>query len=178
MPHDKTLLALCLGSALLGLGMLACGGSSRASGGTVNPSNPVPGLISFSPATAKASSGDFDLTLYGADFVPGSTVMWNGNAHPTTFVSSSQLTAEISSSDVASPGIAQVTVSNGPPGGGTSHVFRFDVESAVAGQRFLYVANSGENTISAYSIDPNIGSLNELMGSPFVSVQTGPMRVG
>jgi hypothetical protein len=46
---------------------------------------------------------------------------WNGSARPTTFVSSSKLTAAIYAVDIASPGTAWVTVANPSPGGGTSN---------------------------------------------------------
>jgi 6-phosphogluconolactonase len=162
-------IALSFGVVLLAFGMSACGGSG---GSTANTSNPLPSLISFSPVSAKVGGGNFELTLHGSNFVASSAVLWNGNARATTFVSSNQLTAEISANDIATPGIAQVTVSNSSPGGGTSQIFRFDIDSTIDVQRFLYVANSSENTISGYSIDRNSGSLSELPGSPFLSAPT------
>ena len=35
--------------------------------------------------------------------------------------------------------------------------------------RFLYVANGGSNTISAYTIDANNGALTPVGGSPFAA---------
>jgi hypothetical protein len=49
----------------------------------------------------------------GTGFVSTSVVKWNGSARSTTFVTSSQLKASISSSDVASAGSATVTVNSG-----------------------------------------------------------------
>ena len=34
---------------------------------------------------------------------------------------------------------------------------------------FAYVANSGDGTISAYSIDPQSGALSAIVGSPFAT---------
>jgi hypothetical protein len=67
------------------------------------------------------------LTVTGTDFVAGSTVQWNGSGRPTTFVSSTQLTAQISMADVASPGTANITVFNPAPGGGTSNALVFTI---------------------------------------------------
>jgi hypothetical protein len=54
-------------------------------------------------------------------------VRWNGSNRATTFVSSTQLTAAISASDVASQGSRTVTVFNPTPGGGTSGNLTFTV---------------------------------------------------
>jgi 6-phosphogluconolactonase (cycloisomerase 2 family) len=146
---------------------------------SLNVDNPQPSLISFSPFSAKSGGGSFQLAVYGSNFVPNAVVLWNGNARTTAFVSGSQLTAEISASDITIPGTAQITVLNPSPGGGASRIFRFGIDAGVAIQRFLYVANSNSNTISGYHIDPNSGSLTELPGSPFIAAPTatspGPM---
>jgi hypothetical protein len=47
-------------------------------------------------------------------------VNFNGVAKPTTFVSSTQLTAAIAAADIATLGLANVTVTSPQPGGGTS----------------------------------------------------------
>jgi len=158
------------GAILFAVGLSSCGGgNSNSSTDPANPDNPQPTLISFSPFNAQAGGGSFALTLYGSNFASSSEVLWNGSTRTTTFVNSNQLTAQISAGDIASAGIAEITVSSPPPGGGTSHIFRFRIESTAPIQRFLYVANSSENTITGYSIDANTGSLVGLPGSPFMS---------
>jgi hypothetical protein len=47
-------------------------------------------------------------------------VNWNGNPRPTTFLSSTQLTAAIAAADVAAIGSAQISVTTPAPGGGIS----------------------------------------------------------
>jgi len=43
---------------------------------------------------------------------------------------------------------------------------------------FAYVANGGDNTITAYSIDATTGALTPVSGSPFATgVGTGPHSV-
>jgi hypothetical protein len=57
----------------------------------------------------------------GSGFVTGSVVQVNGSARPTTFVSSTQLKAQISNNDILSLGQRTITVFNPAPGGGTSN---------------------------------------------------------
>jgi len=73
-----------------------------------------PSLSSISPTSVLAGSSGPRLTVNGADFQRNSTVEWNGSVRPTTFVSSHQLVATISASDVALPGLVQVSVFSPP----------------------------------------------------------------
>jgi len=91
-------------------------------------SNPVPALASVSPASATAGGAAFTLTATGSGFLVTSTVHWNGAARSTTFVSTSQLTAAIPTTDVATAGTAQVTVVTPAPGGGTSSAVTFTIQ--------------------------------------------------
>jgi len=74
-------------------------------------------LSSLSPSSAVASGAAFTLTVNGTNFTAQSTVLWNGSARTTTFVSATQLTAQITAADIATAGTAQVSVNdlvNGP----------------------------------------------------------------
>lgn len=85
--------------------------------------NPVPFVNQpLVPASVAPGGNGFTLTVNGTGFVSGSTIDWNGSARATTFVSSSQLTAAILSSDIATATTASVTVVSPAPGGGTSNV--------------------------------------------------------
>ncbi|MFQ5739964.1 MAG: carboxypeptidase regulatory-like domain-containing protein [Acidobacteriota bacterium] len=90
-----------------------------------------PTLDSLSPASATAGGPTFILTLHGSNFMLSSRVRWNGSPRTTTFVSSNQLTATIPSSDIATPGSAEVTVFNGPPGAGTSNPLTFTINPPI-----------------------------------------------
>lgn len=68
---------------------------------------------SLSPTSVTMGSATLTLTVTGSGFGADSTVLWNGAARTTTFVSASQLTALIPATDIATPGTAQVSVSNG-----------------------------------------------------------------
>ncbi len=156
-------------------------GSSGAVSSAVSlPVNhPVPALVSFSPFNATAGGAGFSLTLNGSGFASNASATWDGSSLATSFVSSHQLMAQITASDIAAAGIAQIRISNPAPGGGASNVFRFGVNPASPAANFLYASNFGDNTISGYSVDPNSGVLTALSGSPFAasssSTNPGPM---
>ena len=82
--------------------------------------NPAPAVTSISPAFVPAGATSFTLTVNGSGFAPDSTVQLGSTALPTTFVSSTQLTATVGASDVAAMGWAWINVTNPAPGGGIS----------------------------------------------------------
>ncbi len=90
------------------------GGASSAL--SLNIDNAQPILISFSPSGATSGGNGFSLTVSGSSFSSSATVLWNGSPRATTFLNNNQLTAEISSNDVAASGIVQISVSNPRPG--------------------------------------------------------------
>jgi trimeric autotransporter adhesin len=79
---------------------------------------PVPAIGTLSPATVTAGTGAFTLSVTGSNFVPCSLVQWNGVSRTTTYISPTQLTAAILTTDVASVGSPTVTVFNTTSGGG------------------------------------------------------------
>jgi len=89
--------------------------------------NPVPTLSSLSPSAKPAGSTAFTLTVNGSDFVSGAVVRWDGSDRTTSFINATQVTASIPASDIATPGTAQVTVSNPVPAGGESDALTFTI---------------------------------------------------
>jgi trimeric autotransporter adhesin len=87
-------------------------------------------IASLSPSSAVAGSPDFTLTLYGTGFVPGSAVQWMSQPIPTTFLSSNQLTAQVTAFRVIMAGSATVAVAN--PVGTLSNALTFTVTAAPA----------------------------------------------
>src|SRR5262249_1773488 len=85
----------------------------------------APTISSLSPNAATAGGPAFALTVTGTNFVSSSVVQWNGTDRQTTFVSGTELTAQIPAGDIASAGTASVTVSNPAPGGGISNALSF-----------------------------------------------------
>lgn len=106
--------------------------------------NPVPTIRSISPASATSGSAALSVSVSGSNFIPSSSVQWNGAALTTSYVSGSSLTAQIPTSDLATAGVDSITVVNPTPGGGTSGTASFSVNAAgVAGQITVNVqANS------------------------------------
>ena len=124
-------------AALLVTGLLLLVSSADADAG-----NPVPYINQpLVPDAAAPGGSGFTLTVNGTGFVSGSVVDWNGSARTTTFVNGSQLTAAIAASDIATAVTAWVTVVNPAPGGGTSSVVFFPINSptsAIGFQRTDY----------------------------------------
>ncbi len=79
------------------------------------------------PNAAPAGTAGLTLTVNGSQFVPSSTVNWNGSPLATTYVSPIQLTAVVPASDLLGETTATVTVVNPGPGGGTSNPSFFSI---------------------------------------------------
>src|SRR5579859_1588971 len=94
---------------------------------TASPHNPVPSITNITPQGQLSGGSGLTLDVYGAGFINGSTVRWNGANRATTFVNSGHLQVAIAQSDVSQPGVSSVTVFTGGPGGGTSNAVSFTV---------------------------------------------------
>lgn len=109
--------------------------------------NPQPAVDYITPQSVEAGVIQFTLSVFGANFVQGAVVRYNGVNQPTTFVSSSQLDAEIGAEAIQAARLAQepdqisaasvdanqpagVTVQNPAPGGGVSNAVLFTVLEA------------------------------------------------
>lgn len=122
--------------------------------------NPIPVLSTLSPSSVVAGSASFTLSLSGSSFVSGAIVNWNGTALPTTFVSTTSLTASVSSSLLTTAGTATVNVLNPAPGGGTSGNLSFTITSAQTstGKKYLFDASQAETAGNAdWVIDQDNG---------------------
>jgi outer membrane protein assembly factor BamB len=116
-------LVLC---ALAALWVSACGG-----GGGGTPNNSLVQVNSLSPNSAVASGPGFGLTVNGAKFSPQSTVLWDGLAQTTAYMSPTQLTAMIGASAISAAGSRLVTVND--PVNGTSNPVSFSIQPATFG---------------------------------------------
>jgi hypothetical protein len=110
-------------------------GQSSTSSATYSVSlpNPAPVLNSMSPAFMRAEGSAFSLTISGSGFISGSTVYWGTTALTTQYVSATQLTAQITASEIATAGIASITVNTPAPGGGVSNALQFELDSGGSG---------------------------------------------
>jgi hypothetical protein len=109
--------------ALLAAG-LACGYSKPAT--TPPVAGTTPAIAELAPASRAHGMPAFTLTVNGTDFSGNATIYWNGTAETTTVVApGTQLMTTIPATDIATAGMASVTVTNpgtagGIYGGGTS----------------------------------------------------------
>jgi hypothetical protein len=146
------------------------GGTSTGLTFTVT-GNSVPQIVSLSPNSVIAEGSGFTLTVNGSGFVATSQVLWNGNARTTTFVTSSQLTISVTSSDIAVIGSASVSVTSPSPGGGTSGTLTFNINgnpapttsgispiSATAGGAGFTLTVTGTGFVTGSSVYWNGGS--------------------
>ena len=125
--------------------------------------NLAPSVTSVTPTSIEAGGQSFTLRVNGNNFVNSSIIKWNGSNRSTNFVSSTQLTASISSTDIATAGIASISVTNPSPGGGTSNSITFNISFVV------WPGNTNsDNIVDSRDILP-IGRFLE---------KTGPARPG
>jgi hypothetical protein len=133
------------------------GGTSNSYTFTVGSSTPAPAITSLSPSTAVAGGAAFTLVVNGSNFVSSSVVNWSGAALTTTYVSASQITAAVPAADIASPGTANITVTNPAPGGGTSGSVAFTI-SGTAGNLVMYQNGTRNLTLWPATYDYSYGA--------------------
>jgi 6-phosphogluconolactonase (cycloisomerase 2 family) len=150
------------------------GGTSNAINFSVNTLvGTVPMISLLAPSCAPAGE-PLQLSVVGTNFMDSSVVRWNGSDRPTTMDAINGLVAQISASDVATAGTAEVTVFNPGTGGGSSNMSPFtttpgavDPQSIAVDPtgKFAYVASSGcaaQGYVSMYTIDPTTGALTSV----------------
>lgn len=138
---------------------------------------------SMTPDSAAVGSGGFMLTINGSGFSTLSVVKWNDVALPTTFVSTSELTAEVPAASVSAIGTGIVSISNRSPGEGASQPLLFSVGYSIrtlsqlandivwdAETQLLYLSVPGgaaqhPNTISAVDLETGMVKLSAFAGS-------------
>jgi len=153
------------------------------------PAIPVaPTLTTLTPAMCLTSAGAFTLTVTGTNFTNSSVVRWNGADRQTTFVSPTELQANILASDVAAVDSPQVTVQN--PDGSVSGALRYYVVSAlpqpvrpvlecvVLNPDSSYTAWFGYKNDNSVSVYIPVGAKNKFTPSPQDRGQTTVFQPG
>jgi PKD repeat protein len=132
---------------------------------TITILNPLPVITSLSPSARRAGLGGFELTVYGTGFVASSDVNWNSSERPTTYISATELRAQIAAVDTAATGTAWVSVLNPEPNGGTSNAVTFTIlppnsapEPDAGGP--YEVAEGSSVTLTATATDPEGDALS------------------
>ncbi|MBK9420561.1 MAG: PKD domain-containing protein [Flavobacteriales bacterium] len=91
---------------------------------TVPATTPI--ISTIAPTNAVEGGTAFTLTVNGANYISGSSVVnWNGSPRSTTFISATQLTASITAADILTAGTASVTVvtTGASPSGSNAKIF-------------------------------------------------------
>ena len=147
-----------------------------------------PTLSSLTPSSATAGGPAFTLTADGTGFVTGATLLWNGAARTTTFVSATRVTASISAADIAAAGSVPVSVRNpdgvttgsqtftiNPAGGGGGDTIKVIITSPAAGAAvkgtvwftvWLENAAAGTRTVTLSINGTSITSTNTASNGP------------
>ena len=131
----------------------------------------TPTISNIAPATATAGGPAFTLTVTGSNFIGASIVTWNGTSLPTTFLSSTQLTAQVAASWIATPGSASVSVFN-PAGANDTAPVTFTIvaagspaltslspSSVIAGSPAFSLTVNGSGFVSGGTVQWNGSSL-------------------
>jgi hypothetical protein len=87
--------------------------------------NPAPTISSLSPSTAYLNSAGFTLTVNGSGFVSSALVYWDNTALTTSYISSTQLTAQVPASYLTTTNSDWIYVTN--PNAGSSGTVYFYV---------------------------------------------------
>jgi uncharacterized repeat protein (TIGR01451 family) len=88
---------------------------------TVEVFYPLPVITDLDPVSTLVQSPSFTLTVNGTDFADLAVVRWSGSDLLTTFVNTTQLTAEVPSGLLTQAVATEITVFNPEPGGGSSN---------------------------------------------------------
>jgi hypothetical protein len=105
------------------------GGSTGTLALSINDALPV--LTKIAPTSAAAGGNNATLTITGTGFVPQSQALFNGSPRPTTYTSSTSITATLTQADLGAAQVAQVSISNPAPGGGVSQPLLFAINGIV-----------------------------------------------
>jgi hypothetical protein len=150
------------------------GGTSNAQSFTIGaPANPVPVLTGLTPRSAFVGSGPVTITANGANFIDGAIVRLNGVDRPTTFVSATQLTANLSAADVGTLGAVTVTVFNPAPVGGVSEGQSFLV--AGLGGGFWDDFNRADNAAIGNGWTEKFPNAFSIQSNEVVHINTDPV---
>lgn len=120
---------------------------------------PVPAISSVSPTQVHSGDAAFTLQVNGSGFTNTSSIMVNGTALMTTYVSSSSLSAQVPASDLYESGQLNVLVVTPAPGGGTSNYAEVSILPGIALSNSSLVF--GNLTVGASSAAQTMALLNE-----------------
>ncbi len=124
--------------------------------------NPLPTITSLSPSSEVSGTASAEVTVTGTEFVPSTVIYVNGVARTTAFMSSTQVSVNLTTADLSTPGTLMLTAVNPAPGGGSSSVVGLTVALAPSTPQITSV---NPNTIYTGSADTTI----TVLGSGFTT---------
>jgi outer membrane protein assembly factor BamB len=138
---------------------------------TIQPM-PALGLHSIDPSIVTTGGAGFVLTVLGQGFVASAKVQWNGLALPTTYISESQLQAQVPASDIAASGSAAITVQNPAGSGGTSTSSTLTISAAAPDAVAMQITpdHAGAITFQSLSLPTSSTWSTNLGGHPSYSL--------
>src|SRR6185437_1126699 len=154
--------------------------------------NLAPSVTQVSPNFALAGSSDVTMMIIGSNFISSSVANFGKTTLKTTVSSSTQITAIIPAGLMASVVVGNITVTNPPPGGGTSTAVTFTIDnpqpsvSSVApnpihgSDSTLTITGSGFVPASTIALTPTGSSTGQILNATLVSSTkiTAPIPAG
>jgi hypothetical protein len=158
-------------------------GTSSGASFTINPANsnsPPPSgslaITSLSPSSASVGGPGFTLTVNGTDFVPSTELNWGNTPLVATFVSSTQLTAAVSASLIATAGTVPITVQaelgaksaavNFTVSAGTPAITGLSPSSTLAGGAAFTLTVNGSNFVEGSTVQWGSTALGTTFENP------------
>ncbi|WP_169747156.1 IPT/TIG domain-containing protein [Edaphobacter aggregans] len=127
-----------------------------------------PVIASISPATAVLNSPATTITVTGTGFTPNSTVQRNGTNLTTSYMSSTQLQANLPTANLTAVGSFSIAVVNPASEGGASAATSFTVTEPVSGQIVQLVSasyvNGGASNWSSNNSPPTVSQDGRYVG--------------
>jgi uncharacterized protein (TIGR03437 family) len=172
LPNGITLPGGQIPASLTGPGGIGGWRVASVQGCVQASTNPTPAITDLSPSSAIAGSGPLLLTIDGSGFIASSSVTFNGSPHTASFVSASQLSITLSSSDLANAGMFAIVVTNPPPGGGASLPSDFTVASGAPPAGLITATIAGTVSSGVDNIGVFLAAGSDLTGQSFTLIFT------
>jgi hypothetical protein len=193
MQRDVTLLGAVAGIAI---SLLGCGGTTTVSG-----RNTIPAILSISPTSVLAGSGNFTLTISGSGFLNTSVVRFGSDTltpaglTPDNCVGGTgpcqTMLVNVSGKDVSASGTINVSVANGslvsnsmsftvmapPPGAGAPTIISFSPMAVLAGGTSFPLTIAALNVASGATVTFGSQTLTPTVPTPCVVASACVLQV-
>jgi hypothetical protein len=147
---------------------------------TVTVVNTAPVLNVVTPSSAVAGQSSVAITCTGSNFTPTSTVKFDGVPVPTTFNSTTSLSAALTSAELQVAGAHVITVETPAPGGGISASSPFSVLAPSVFSMSPIVTNVGGSSVTlnftAFYIGPQTVVYADGVALPTTLLGTASVR--